>query len=294
MSNLITDKDLFERLKQFSFVQEENKSSSTEGNIRKLRKGTGGEFVDYRNYGVGDEIKYIDWNIYARSNKLFSKVFHEEGNLDVHLLLDVSKSMDYGKDNKLNYAKNIIMMLAYIGITNNHNIQFSAFADDIFMTMPFGRHVEDFGHFLESLDNLQPQGQTQLNQSILGYLQKQKPSGLIFIVSDFLDDAGYETGLTHLTHNPIQVCCVQLLCEEETEPKASDIARLQDVETNRLIDFNLTSSICQKYKNALNQYIEHFNNFCLLHNILFLNLNTVCPIDQFIIKLVKQGICKRK
>lgn len=294
MSDLITDADLFERLKQFSFDVRRNISSSAEGNLRKLRKGTGGEFADYRNYGVGDEIKYIDWNIYARSNKLFSKVFYEEGNLDIHLLLDVSKSMDYGKDNKLSYAKNIIMMLAYIGVTNNHNVQFTAFADDIFLTMPFGHHVDAFGHFLETLETLQSQGQTQLNQSMFGYLQKQKPSGLIFIVSDFLDGSGYEKGLTLLAHNPIQVCCIQLLCKEEIDPKVSDIARLQDIETNRLINFNLTRSSCRKYKVALDQYIEHFKKFCLLHNILYLNLNSACLIDQFVIKLVKQGICKRK
>jgi len=293
MSDLITDAELFERLKQFSFVPGKH-VSSYEGNMRKLSKGTGGEFADYRNYGIGDDIKYIDWNIYARSNKLFSKVFHEEGNMDVHLLLDVSKSMDFGKENKLRYAKNIIMMLAYTGITNNHNVQFSAFADKSFMTMPFIRYMDIFGHFLETLETLHPHGQTKLNQSILSYLHEQKPSGLLFIVSDFLDEDGCEQGLTSLAHSPLQVCCVQLLCAEEKEPKVSYIDRLQDIESNRLINFHLTSSICQKYKDAIIQHIEQFKLLCLLQNILYLNLSTAFPIDQFIIQLVQQGICKRK
>ncbi len=293
MSDLITDAALFERLKQFSFVPGKHVSSS-EGNSKKLSKGTGGEFADYRNYGIGDEIKYIDWNIYARSNKLFSKVFHEEGNIDIHLLLDVSKSMDFGRKNKLRYAKNIVMMLAYIGIINNHNVQFAAFADKSFMTLPFGRNPDVFGHFLETLETLHPQGQTKLNQSILGYLHEQKPSGLLFIVSDFLDEDGYEHGLSHLAHSPLDVCCLQVLCEEEKEPKVRYTDHLQDIESNRLIDFNLTSSICQKYKEAFNQHIEQFQNVCLLQNILYLNLSTVFPVSQFIMKMVQQGICKRK
>lgn len=293
MSDLVTDAELFERLKQFSFVPGKHVSSS-EGNLKKLSKGTGGEFADYRNYGIGDEIKYIDWNIYARSNKLFSKVFHEEGNMDIHLLLDVSKSMDFGKENKLRYAKNIIMMLAYLGITNHHNVQFSAFADKSFMAISFGRYMDIFGHFLETLEDIHPQGQTNLNQSILSYLHEQKPSGLLFIVSDFLDEGGYEEGLKHLAHSPLHVCCVQLLCEEEINPKISYTDQLQDIETDRLINFNLTRSICRKYMDALKQHTEQFRILCLLQNILYLHLSTAFPIDQFITNLVQQGICKRK
>ncbi len=294
MSDLINDAGVFENLKQFSFVSGKNVSSSSEGNLRKLRKGSGGEFADYKNYGIGDEIKYIDWNIYARSNKLFSKVFYEEGNLDIHLLLDVSKSMDFGIDNKLSYSKNVIMMLAYLGIINNHNVQFSAFADKTFITIPFGRSMDAFGHFLETLETLQPQGQTMFNQSMLSYLQQQKPSGLVFIVSDFIDGGGYEKGLTHIAHSPVQVCCVQVLCEEEKEPKVGYATGLQDIETDRLIDFYLTKSICQKYKNEFEQYIENLKRLCLSQKISYLNLITTFPIDQFILKLVQQGICKRK
>ena len=293
MSDLITDAALFERLKQFSFVPGRHVSSSG-GNMKKRTRGTGGEFSDYRNYGIGDEIKYIDWNIYARSNKLFSKVFHDEGNVDVHLLLDVSKSMDFGNDNKLRYAKNIIMMLAYVGITNNHNVQFSAFADKSFMTMSLGHKINIFGNFLEELEDIHPQGETKLNQSILNYLHEQKPSGLLFVVSDFLDEEGYEQGLTHLAHSPLHACCVQVLCEEENDPKPGFTDHLQDIESNRLIDFNLTSAICQKYIKAFKQHIEQFKILCLLQNILYLNLNTAFPIDQFIVNLVQQGICKRK
>ena len=293
MSDLITDAVLFERLKQFSFVPGKHVSSSG-GNLKKLSKGSGGEFSDYRNYGIGDEIKYIDWNIYARSNKLFSKVFHEEGNMDIHLLLDVSKSMDFGKENKLRYAKNIIMMLAYIGITNSQNVQFTAFADKSFMTIPLGHNIDIFGHFLETLEELLPQGSTKLNESMLGYLHEQKPSGLLFIVSDFLDEDGYEQGLTHLSHSPLQACCLQLLCEEEKDPKSSYTDQLQDIESNRLLDFDLTRDVCQKYVNAFKEHIEEFKLLCLLQNILYLNLSTTFPIDQFIINLVQQGICKRK
>jgi uncharacterized protein (DUF58 family) len=262
--------------------------------MKKLSKGTGGEFSDYRNYGIGDEIKYIDWNIYARTNKLFSKVFHEEGNMDIHLLLDVSKSMDFGKQNKLRYAKNIIMMLAYIGITNNHNVQFSAFADKSFMTIPLGHNIDVFGHFLETLEELHPQGQTRLNQSILSYLHEQKPSGSLFIVSDFLDKDGHEQGLAHLAYSPIHVCCVQVLCEEEKDPKSNYTDQLQDIESNRLLDLNLTKDICQKYMNAFKRHIEQFKTSCLLQNILYLDLSTAFPIDQFMLNLVQQGICKRK
>ena len=101
------------------------------GERRSKRKGTSVEFADHRNYVVGDDLRFIDWNIMIRLDKLFIKLYEEEEDLHFHLLIDTSLSMDFGDPSKLQYAKRVAVVLAFIGLINNDRIIVSAFSDDL-------------------------------------------------------------------------------------------------------------------------------------------------------------------
>src|SRR5436853_7920952 len=101
------------------------------GERRSKRRGQSVEFADYRNYVIGDDLRFIDWNIYARLDKLFLKLFLEEEDLSLYVLLDVSKSCDYGEPNKAIYLKRVAAALGYIGLVNYNRVTIAAMADGI-------------------------------------------------------------------------------------------------------------------------------------------------------------------
>src|SRR5439155_23156407 len=127
------------KLEQLSLVSKKLFAGQLKGEKRSTRRGTSVEFADYRDYSAGDDLRYIDWNAYARLEKLFLKLFVEEEDLHVYLLVDRSKSMAFGSPPKLEYAKRVAAALGYIGLTNYDRVGASLFSDRLHLTMPHTR-----------------------------------------------------------------------------------------------------------------------------------------------------------
>src|SRR5438552_7520176 len=115
-NDLLLDPTFMARLDQLDLISRKLLAGKMKGERRSKRRGQSVEFADYRNYVVGDDLRFIDWNIYARLDKLFLKLFLEEEDLSLYILLDVSKSCDYGEPNKAYYLKQVAASLAYIGL----------------------------------------------------------------------------------------------------------------------------------------------------------------------------------
>src|SRR5215203_5365494 len=130
-SSLLLDPSFMARLDQLDLVSRKLLAGKMKGERRSKRRGQSVEFADYRNYVVGDDLRFIDWNIYARLDKLFLKLFLEEEDLSLYILLDVSKSCDYGNPNKAMYMKRVAAALGYIGLVNYNRVNVIAMADGI-------------------------------------------------------------------------------------------------------------------------------------------------------------------
>src|SRR5216117_2739831 len=119
------------RLDQLDVMSRKLLAGKMKGERRSKRRGQSVEFADYRNYVVGDDLRFIDWNIYARLDRLFLKLFLEEEDLSLYVLLDVSKSCDYGDPHKAMYLKRVAAALGYIGLVNYNRVTVAAMADGI-------------------------------------------------------------------------------------------------------------------------------------------------------------------
>src|SRR5712672_3380738 len=119
------------RLDQLDLTSRKLLAGKMKGERRSKRRGQSVEFADYRNYVVGDDLRFIDWNIYARLDRLFLKLFLEEEDLALYILLDVSKSCDYGQPNKAHYFKQVAAALGYIGLVNHNRVSICAVADGV-------------------------------------------------------------------------------------------------------------------------------------------------------------------
>src|SRR6266511_4968973 len=118
----LLDPQFLARLEQLELVTKKIFLGRMKGERRSKRKGQSVEFADYRNYVVGDDLRFLDWNLYARLDRLFLKLFLEEEDLSVHILLDATKSCDYGDPHKLTYMKRVAAALGYIGLVNYNRL----------------------------------------------------------------------------------------------------------------------------------------------------------------------------
>src|SRR5437764_15141975 len=130
-NDLLLDPGFMARLDQLDLISRKLLAGKMKGERRSKRRGQSVEFADYRNYVVGDDLRFIDWNIYARLDRLFLKLFMEEEDLSLYVLVDVSKSTDYGNPHKAIYLKRVAAALGYIGLVNYNRVNIVAMAEGI-------------------------------------------------------------------------------------------------------------------------------------------------------------------
>src|SRR5271169_2355962 len=132
----LLDPQFLARLEQLELVSRKIFLGRMKGERRSKRKGQSVEFADYRNYVKGDDLRFLDWNLYARLDRLFIRLFQEEEDLHLYLLIDNSLSMDFGTPSKLHYAKQIAAALAFVGLVNLDRVVIEAFNERITQSMP--------------------------------------------------------------------------------------------------------------------------------------------------------------
>src|SRR6267143_3318198 len=166
------------RLDQLDVMSRKLLAGKMKGERRSKRRGQSVEFADYRNYVIGDDLRFIDWNIYARLDRLFLKLFLEEEDLAVHILVDVSKSCDFGDPNKAMYMKKVAAALGYIGLVNYNRVSISAIADGV---------VADTGglsgrprvvHMIDFIVKLKPQGASNMAEACRRFALTHRQKGV--------------------------------------------------------------------------------------------------------------------
>src|SRR5215203_751349 len=165
-------------------------SGKMKGERRSKRRGQSVEFADYRNYVVGDDLRFIDWNVYARLEKLFLKLFLEEEDLSLYIVLDVSKSCDYGDPNKALYVKKVAAALGYIGLVNYNRVHVSAIADGVVGETGALRGRRRVSQMIDFVSKLEPTGSSNLAEACRRFALGHRQKGVCVVLSDFFDKGG--------------------------------------------------------------------------------------------------------
>src|SRR3954449_13464259 len=158
-SGLLLSPEFMARLDQLDIMSRKLLLGKMKGERRSKRRGQSVEFADYRNYTIGDDLRFIDWNIYARLDKLFLKLFLEEEDLSLYILVHVSKSCDYGTPNKALYLKQVAAALGYIGLVNYNRVNILALAEGVVAETGGMRGRRKVAQMIEFISNLEPTGQ---------------------------------------------------------------------------------------------------------------------------------------
>src|SRR4051794_28217598 len=216
------------RLEQLELVSRKIFLGRMKGERRSKKKGQSVEFADYRNYVVGDDLRHLDWNLYARLDRLFIRLFMEEEDLHFYVLLDNSLSMDFGTPSKLHYARQVAAALGFIGLVNMDRVVIEAFNDRLTQRMPAMRGRRSLWRMLDYLAKIEPAGPSDLRQALRAFSMQCSGKGIVVLLSDLMDKGGYEEALRYLVARQLDIYVIQILSQEEIDPEIVGDLRLVD------------------------------------------------------------------
>jgi len=293
--NKLIAPELMKMLERLNITSRKLFPGAMKGKRRSVKRGSSVEFADYRDYQLGDDFRFIDWNIYARLNKLFLKTFIEEENIYIHILLDISPSMNFGTPSKLEYAKMLSSALAYIGLVNLDTVTLTLFSDNINSIKPMRGKDQIFAiiDFLNNIPNSTNSSQASFNmgECLRKYAIRTHHRGVAIIISDFLVPSNvYETGLKSLLYKNFDIKVIQILSEDELNPNLSGELKLQDCETNETKEVTITDSMLERYRLRLAKFCNDLKEFCLINNSTYIFINTALQFDDLILRLRKENL----
>jgi len=289
LTRRIFDQDFLKRLEALSIVSRRVATGQAKGERRSLRKGTGVEFMDYRPYTVGDDLRYVDWNIYGRLDKLLLKLYVEEEDMCLHLLVDGSASMGFGDPPKLDYAIQVAAALGYIGLANLERVALGLFSNDSPRTLRPLRGRGQFPPIMDFLANAAAAGATTLNASLARYALRSRVPGVAVVLTDLLDPGGYTDGLKALREHRLEVFLLHVVSEEELNPRLQGDLTLVDAEGGATREVSVDRWALERYQERLRQHFAEAEQFCSRHGIDYLRTSTTVPFQDLILRHLRHG-----
>jgi uncharacterized protein (DUF58 family) len=276
------------RLDQLDVMSRKLLAGKMKGERRSKRRGQSVEFADYRNYVIGDDLRFIDWNIYARLDRLFLKLFLEEEDLAVHVLVDVSKSCDFGDPNKAMYMKKVAAALGYIGLVNYNRVSISAIADGVIDDTGGLRGRTRVAQMIDFLQKLKPQGASNMAEACRRFALTHRQKGVCILLSDFFDKGGYENGLRYVTGGKYDLFAVQILAPQEIDPDLQGDLKLRDVEDDDMAEVSITQPLMKQYKSNLNAYCLAVKEYITRRGGTYLFASTAVPFDTLVLNYLRE------
>lgn len=304
MDALLTP-ELLRRLEQFQLLAARRAKSSSKGERRSRARGQSVEFADYRTYVHGDDFRYFDWNLYGRLERLFLKLYEEERELPVRIFLDASESMTFGDPRKFDFARQVAAAVGYVALSGFDRVSVIPFPESpIDSEEPAAVRVAQMAargalrsvrgkrsamQFFQSLSALRAGGTANLNEALRRGALEARQAGVAVVLSDFLDPAGYEAGLSALVGRGFQVDLVQILAPEELSPSIFGDLRLVDAETGTVEEVTFGKFRLKSYQHMVQNFIQRLREFSKKRGINFFTASSNTPLEALLLKQLRQA-----
>jgi uncharacterized protein (DUF58 family) len=282
--------DFMSQLERLALLSRRSFRGKVKGERRSPRKGSSVEFSDYRPYGVGDDLRYVDWNVYGRLDRLYLKLFVDEEDLCLQLLVDASASMGFGAPAKLRYAMRLAAALGFVGLVNLERVGVAVLRDRVVDGLSPTRGRNQVLPLLDFLGRLQPLGRTSLNVALATYALRAREIGLAVVISDLMDPDGYERGLKALLERRFDVHVIHLLGPDEMLPAFGGDLRLIDAETGEERDLTLDGDALRLYRQRLHDFLERAEGFCRANEVAYHRVVTDTPVEEFMLRQMKGAL----
>jgi uncharacterized protein (DUF58 family) len=319
VSALLTP-ELLRRLEQFQLLAARRAKSSARGERRSRARGQSVEFADYRTYSHGDDFRYLDWNLYGRLEKLFLKLYEEERELPVRIFLDASESMTFGEPRKFDFARQVAAAIGYVALCGFDRVSVipfpSAECGVRSAESQSAASIENTPHsalrtphsesavrsalrsvrgrkstmpFFQNLTALTAGGSANLNEALRRGALEARQAGVALVLSDFLDPAGYEPGLSALVGRGFQVNAVQILAPDELNPATYGDLRLVDAETGALQEVTFGKYRLKTYQQTVQNFCQRLREFCRSRGINFFTASSDTSLEKLLLKQLREA-----
>jgi uncharacterized protein (DUF58 family) len=285
--------ELLVQLERLELVSRKVFRGRMKGERRSKRKGQSVEFADFRNYVAGDDLRFIDWNTYARLDRLFLKMFFEEEDLHFFILLDASRSMDFGSPTKLHYAKQLAAALGFIGLVRSDRVKIETLGQSSRQPEPVWRGRASLWRMLSYLESIQPGEEISLADGIKNFVIRNPGKGIMVLISDLMDKQGFETAFRYLVAQQMDAYVIQVLSAAEIEPDVKGDLKLIDCEDADIAEITVSAPLLKRYQQTLQAFVAGAREFCSRRGMNYLLANTETPVDQLVTGyLSKRGLVR--
>lgn len=285
--------ELLAQLERLELVTRKVFRGRMKGERRSRRKGQSVEFADFRNYVAGDDLRLLDWNLYARLDKLIIKLFLEEEDLHFYTLIDASMSMDFGTPTKLDYAKQLAAALAFIGLIRADRVRIETLGQGVGERGPVWRGRPSVWRMLKQMEAIEPGEQPALATGVKNFCHRNPGRGIVVFISDLMDKQGYETALKYFVSHQVDCYVVQVLSQEELEPDVKGDLRLVDCEDQDEAEVTVSAPLLKRYHQTLNSFVQGAQDFCSCRGMHYLLANNQVPVETIVAShLRKRGLVR--
>lgn len=286
---LLLEPEFLARLERLTLRSRRLYRSGIRGERRSATMGRGVEFADYRPYQVGDDFRYVDWNIYSRLDRLFVKLFSEDEDVSVHLFVDSSRSMGWGWPSKLDYAVRTAAALGYIGLANLDRVGAVAFSDRAVRTLAPRRGRSGVLALFRFLGGIVPSGTSDLASALEEYAVRTRRRGILVVISDLMFPGGVEAGLRLARYHCFEPFLVHLLSDDELAPVFEGDLRLVDSETGSAVEVTADAASAAAYARARDRYFDEIERTALSLGVEYLRAATSIPFQDLVLRYLRRG-----
>jgi uncharacterized protein (DUF58 family) len=308
VSAALFDAAFLRRLEMLSLVSRKVFAGKTRGERRSTRRGGSVEFADYRQYAAGDDFRAIDWNAYARLEHLFLKLFVEEEDLAVHVLLDASASMAFGDEEpetpgarraaggappakKLELGKRLAAAIAYCALAGYDRAGVWAIggAAPPEPLTPLLRGKGRIRRIFDALTALAPrEGAGSFNAAVRSFVERRPKSGVVVVISDLLDPAGIEEGVKRLRYGPFEPRVIHVLSPEELHPGVGGDHRLIDSEAAAApVEVSLDARAVRLYQERLREWLGGIEGLCRQHGVGYARVSSDTAVEDVVLRALR-------
>ncbi len=280
---------MLRRLEYLAIISRRLYAGRTRAERRSKKTGSGIEFADHRQYAPGDDFRYLDWNVYQRTGRLLLRLFEEEEDLSVYILLDASRSMGAGSPEKLRYGKEIAAALAYVALAHLDRVSVLTFADSMLARQAPTRGKSRIFKTFDFLRPIIAKGNTSLHTSLRAFAAQNKRRGVALIISDLYDPEGFEEGINQLRYARFEPVVLHLIDSKESSPALHGDLVLVDIETGAEREVTITPKVLSRYAEAHAAYRRRIETFCAEKQVPYHALDTRMPFDEAVLQVLRRG-----
>lgn len=290
----VAERELFDdefqrKLEYLAMVSKRVFAGSMKAERRTKKTGSGVEFADHRDYAPGDDFRSLDWHAYQRFDKLLVRLFEEEEDLSIYLIVDSSESMGFRAAEKLRYAKELAASLAYVGLANLDRVAIVTADSEIAMRLEPTRNKKRIFRVFEFLRRVKASGDTDLKSALRTFVAQHKRRGLAILISDLYDPAGFEEGINVLRYNKFEPFVLHVVDKRDGGPELRGDVVLYDVETGDEREVTVTPAVLAKFRAEYDAYLARVERFCVTHQVSYFRADVEMPFDELVLRVFRRG-----